>query len=613
MAKKEQPKKISIFESAKVVQKGASSKKEKPYVVVPKLEGKLLDYAQMKEDFDDLDAELKSLRDEIKLVAKRKFVELYQKQQSNPNTFLMRDGDGCIMVIPTDKYDKIDEERARTLIKEFGKDVIVKEETIIFNNEVLARNRNVIENLIMNSKAISDDDKMNLLINMVEYKVQKGTIDRLAKYKDITKVIDEVRPQISLKLCSEMENGGEMEVVDKDFIGNVYEGNYEEGGMTHDEIWDVYEILTNKNFEVSGSWYSPTKKLMEMDGVIDAEHLDTTSSAGDWSGYFVQKSGNKVYFIPFYQENIGNGYSVSTDNVYASWQYNKENYDETLKSVIDDYLSSFGDGGITYEDLWESKSVVESYLPIFNGFYGTIFEPDESSVIEEPYGIDDYDFDYDKYYEEVGKECCDAIESKLMELGFEIQINFQKVVSPKYYNYSNDSIDCEYILKQKQILDYLYANKKAFDKYIKNNYTSRDGFMSSYSNNADEWIEELVSEGKGLGHQLGSILQFILNNEGYTTNNLYEDVYYKVYLFGTLKEEAKEREELVNAYINEYVIDNYATKNREQALQEIIEYLDNNNKDYEYEEVKNKVYKEFENIDSNPEQLKLFKKGGISK
>ena len=49
MAKKEKSERISIFESAREVQKGAASKKEKTYVVVPKLEGKLLDYAQMKE------------------------------------------------------------------------------------------------------------------------------------------------------------------------------------------------------------------------------------------------------------------------------------------------------------------------------------------------------------------------------------------------------------------------------------------------------------------------------------------------------------------------------------------------------------------------------------
>jgi len=53
---------------------------------------------------------------------------------------------------------------------------------------------------------------------------------------------------------------------------------------------------------------------------------------------------------------------------------------------------------------------IKSYLPIFQGFYETIFEPCEDHIIEEPYNYDDYDFDYDEYREEMAKDCVNAIE-----------------------------------------------------------------------------------------------------------------------------------------------------------------------------------------------------------
>lgn len=61
--------------------------------------------------------------------------------------------------------------------------------------------------------------------------------------------------------------------------------------------------LTGRKWNVPGNWYAPEKKLQEFPSVVRTELVDTTSSCGDWSGYFIQKIGNKYYTIMFYQEN----------------------------------------------------------------------------------------------------------------------------------------------------------------------------------------------------------------------------------------------------------------------------------------------------------------------
>jgi hypothetical protein len=78
-----------------------------------------------------------------------------------------------------------------------------------------------ISKLLASAKGISDDDKRNLLVKEVKYKIEKGTINNLAKYgKKLQTVIDEIQPVISLKNCgSRMEYGGE---VSEDVIGLIY-------------------------------------------------------------------------------------------------------------------------------------------------------------------------------------------------------------------------------------------------------------------------------------------------------------------------------------------------------------------------------------------------------
>ena len=187
---------------------------------------------------------------------------------------------------------------------------------------------------------------------------------------------------------------------------------------------------------------------------------------------------------------------------------------------------------------------IESYLPLFDGFYNTHFEynneDDDIQWYNETHGTDlfyeDFDWNYTERQQRISKQVCSIVESLLSDeilkfrlgnsdflydLG-KITINFQKLVSPKFYNFTNDSIYCEYVISQKEydkIIDYIKVNWSNFEEYIKDRYTSRDGFISSHSNNAEVWMNNIKSESH-LEHNFGAVLEFILQNEGYESFNL---------------------------------------------------------------------------------------------
>jgi len=163
---------------------------------------------------------------------------------------------------------------------------------------------------------------------------------------------------------------------------------------------------------------------------------------------------------------------------------------------------------------------VETYLPVFSGFYGTIWEPNEDSEIEyineererkglEPVDFDAIDFDYSGYREHAAKQITYAVEDHLKD--FVKSIKFQELRSPREYNFANDSINVEITLTQKNvkvIRDFLKTNKEAFANYLRDTYTSRSGFISFYPNYIEGFCGDL-KEALQDKHKLGSILNFI--------------------------------------------------------------------------------------------------------
>jgi len=193
----------------------------------------------------------------------------------------------------------------------------------------------------------------------------------------------------------------------------------------------------------------------------------------------------------------------------------------------------------------------DTWLPIFTGYYNTIFDVSECiaesevNLCAEEYaehyselyknGVT-YDFfienfwdyaDFNDCFDDASQSICEGL-LDLDSNGIIINIKYQKTCSPRYYNFSNDSINCEIEYSSAKLKAFLSENLESFEDYIQGKYTSCDGFRSSYTNELEYWL----CEDNWGQHEIGSILNFILHenntnaeSELYYNSNLHEVFY----------------------------------------------------------------------------------------
>lgn len=186
---------------------------------------------------------------------------------------------------------------------------------------------------------------------------------------------------------------------------------------------------------------------------------------------------------------------------------------------------------------------VATWLPIFTGFYNTIFDGSEN-FLESMFADEDefqehmpelfesgvsyeyfcsefwYYADFSRCFNEAAKSICYAI-TELDSAGIIIDSDFEDLISPKEYNFKTDSINCEIKYNATKLQKYLDENIEAFTKYIKDAYTSRDGFSSWHSNDVNNWLD-VYNYGE---HAAGSVLQFVIFNEYENENDAIYDLY----------------------------------------------------------------------------------------
>lgn len=137
----------------------------------------------------------------------------------------------------------------------------------------------------------------------------------------------------------------------------------------------------------------------------------------------------------------------------------------------------------------------ESFLPVFPGTYGTIFED-----------IDLYQKDY------VGEVLTNVVNEYICELG--IKATYQSFYSPKYYNFSNDSVNVVYEYESLDALKvWIHDNIKAVHQELKDRYTSCDGFISHHSTDVQDWIDNLETDNHKLGAMLDVYIDFQYDRE----------------------------------------------------------------------------------------------------
>lgn len=195
----------TIFSQAKATAQPKEKKDDKHLeVIVPEKEfagfnAKIRRNSELEKIIEDASGELETNKGEIREFGKKKFVQLVNEKKCNPNTFKLR-GEGkdsaAIMIVPTDRYIKIDQERAEQLTETYGEEIVESETTFSFNTEVLMKYEKEISDMIKNNAKISAEDKAKLIVADTKYTVKKGTIDRLYDYFGETKKVEEVFTQI---------------------------------------------------------------------------------------------------------------------------------------------------------------------------------------------------------------------------------------------------------------------------------------------------------------------------------------------------------------------------------------------------------------------------------
>jgi len=166
-----------------------------------------------------------------------------------------------------------------------------------------------------------------------------------------------------------------------------------------------------------------------------------------------------------------------------------------------------------------NKQIFETYCPLFPGFYGTVFEySGEESDIEyynEENGTDlkwdDFNWDYAEYHKRVAKSFVNRCERELNYL-LPVKMEFEELVSPKEYNFSNDSINVTVELNLGQLLGIIKERLSEAREYFKARYTSCSGFISFHSPHIEDWLKMsyILQDPK---HRVGSLLECLAQME----------------------------------------------------------------------------------------------------
>ncbi len=185
-----------MFDTAKAAPPKSKAAKEKPKVEVSGMSEKIYKYHILDEMIKNNVAEKDILGGEIKDVARGKFLEQYKKQKSKPDTFTLADGDDSVDIQVKDTYIKVTPEREALLETYDG--LLETTTTYSFDNDVLQRNRDVIEKLLMGTKLISDEDKKNMLTKKTVTEVKKGSINRILDYDNPNEIFELIEPVVAI-------------------------------------------------------------------------------------------------------------------------------------------------------------------------------------------------------------------------------------------------------------------------------------------------------------------------------------------------------------------------------------------------------------------------------
>ena len=186
---------------------------------------------------------------------------------------------------------------------------------------------------------------------------------------------------------------------------------------------------------------------------------------------------------------------------------------------------------------------LEINFPMFEGFYYSQLDLAENIEVgeDENYSMTEEQFDeidWNKTNENVSKFYLDYFKDELSDFFKSIgvlSLEFIKVDSPKYYNYSTDKLVCNIEINKDVFVHELRKyNFDSWEQFLKDNFTSYDGFISFYPNTTMEWDELINEEIEDDNVIIETLLQFYLeqNEEFYKIKeNLFIEIFENTFEF----------------------------------------------------------------------------------
>ena len=196
---------MSMFAKAKQKATPKAKTDDKPVVIIPgeEFSKSLARFNELKTQVANLTTELKDLDGVIKEIGVEKFIELYEKLKRNPGTFKLASDKGeKVMVIAMDRYISVtDDVRATELKEAWGNEIVDENVTYSFNNELLTKHQNKIEELLMSADFLTDDEKESLIVGSTKYNIKKGAIDDAVTVGKgmFVDYLGDIQPVVSLK------------------------------------------------------------------------------------------------------------------------------------------------------------------------------------------------------------------------------------------------------------------------------------------------------------------------------------------------------------------------------------------------------------------------------
>lgn len=202
-------------------------------------------------------------------------------------------------------------------------------------------------------------------------------------------------------------------------------------------------------------------------------------------------------------------------------------------------------------EYWTVKQEVEYYTRDLREEH-----PEYQGITE-----DDLEFDYKAYEKDVMDAFIVAFKGAAPDIVESVE--FDELVSPKYYNFSTDRLFCwvtfaeDWKVVMRKFMDDNYGLLK---NHIREVWSSRDGFWSFTSNDVDEWYGKIFDEEDPMyiGIMLGYMMRFVdgrdIANEVSDTiiMDTLEDIYDGSYV--SITEEAQDR---INQGIQDGTIKTY--------------------------------------------------------